>query len=213
MGIVPGRAESAQIVERDLRGRMASVSVIDANGACDPKRAGLLEQPRESTSWRANVPADTTPKHIVIDGLEIQSARPPYSFTAANGTSTAYPNNAASIYVEKGENITIRNCVLHDSGNGLFTAYLSRDVLVEGNYIHSNGNEDSLYEHNSYTAATGITFQYNRYGPLRPGCLGNNLKDRSAGLVVRNNWIEGGNRQLDLVDGEDDPSITQSTVS
>ena len=36
---------------------------------------------------------------------------------------------------------------------------------------------------------------------------GNNLKDRSAGLVVRYNWIEGGNRQLDLVDGEDDPAI------
>jgi hypothetical protein len=33
--------------------------------------------------------------------------------------------------------------------------------------------------------------------------LGNNLKDRSAGLVVRYNWIEDGNRQLDLVDAED----------
>jgi len=45
---------------------------------------------------------------------------------------------------------------------------------------------------------------------LRPGCLGNNLKDRSAGLVVRYNWIEGGNRQLDLVDGEDDSSISNN---
>ena len=45
-----------------------------------------------------------------------------------------------------------------------------------------------------------LTFQYNRYGSLREGCRGNNLKDRSAGLVVRYNWIEGGNRQLDLVD-------------
>jgi hypothetical protein len=156
----------------------------------------------------ANVPPDTTPRHIVVEGLEIRSARPPYSFTAANGSATAYPNNAASIYVEKGEGITIRDCVLHDSGNGLFTAYLSSGVLVEGNYIHSNGNENSQYEHNSYTAASGITFQYNRYGPLRHGCQGNNLKDRSAGLVVRHNWIEGGNRQLDLVDGEDDPSIS-----
>jgi hypothetical protein len=38
---------------------------------------------------------------------------------------------------------------------------------------------------------------------LRAGCSGNNLKDRSAGLIVRYNWIEGGNRQLDLVDAED----------
>lgn len=200
--------ESAPIVVRGIAGPNGQRPVIDGNGASTRSVLDYWNQPRGVIKiGGANVPADTTPKHIVIDGLEIRSARPPYSFTAANGTSTAYPNNAASIYVEKGENITIRNCVLHDSGNGLFTAYLSRDVLVEGNYIHSNGNEDSLYEHNSYTAATGITFQYNRYGPLRPGCLGNNLKDRSAGLVVRNNWIEGGNRQLDLVDGEDDPSI------
>src|SRR5206468_12324519 len=30
---------------------------------------------------------------------------------------------------------------------------------------------------------------------------------RYAGLVIRYNWIEGGNRQLDLVDGEDSSLI------
>lgn len=39
---------------------------------------------------------------------------------------------------------------------------------------------------------------------LCEGCDGNNLKDRSSGLVVRYNWIEGGNRALDLVDSEYD---------
>jgi hypothetical protein len=34
-----------------------------------------------------------------------------------------------------------------------------------------------------------------------------NLKDRSAGLVVRYNWIEGGNRNIDMVDGEDSIQI------
>jgi hypothetical protein len=86
-------------------------------------------------------------------------------------------------------------------------ALASRNILVEGNYIYDNGNTSSIYEHNNYTAAIGITFQYNRFGPLRAGCSGNNLKDRSAGLVVRYNWIEGGNRQLDLVDGEDSTLI------
>ena len=52
-----------------------------------------------------------------------------------------------------------------------------------------------------------ITFQYNRFGPPRTGAPGVNLKDRSAGLVVRYNWIEGGNRNLDLVDGEDSAII------
>jgi CRISPR/Cas system-associated exonuclease Cas4 (RecB family) len=50
-------------------------------------------------------------------------------------------------------------------------------------------------------------FQYNRFGPLCAGCNGNALKDRSIDTVVRYNWIESGNRQLDLVDAEDDPSL------
>jgi hypothetical protein len=52
-----------------------------------------------------------------------------------------------------------------------------------------------------------ITYQYNYFGPLVSGSAGNNLKDRSAGLVVRYNWVEGGNRQLDLVDGGSVSSI------
>ena len=50
-------------------------------------------------------------------------------------------------------------------------------------------------------------FQNNRFGPLRARCPGNNLKDRSAGLVVRDNWIEGGNRALDLVDADGSPEL------
>ena len=60
-----------------------------------------------------------------------------------------------------------------------------------------------FFEHNVYVESIGITFQYNHFGPLSPGASGNNLKDRSAGLVVRYNWIEGSNRQLDLVHAED----------
>ena len=68
--------------------------------------------------------------------------------------------------LEKGDHITIRNCILHDSGNGLFVAAQSRDVLIEGNYLYDNGNDASIYEHNSYTAATGNTFQVEK--PVRP---------------------------------------------
>jgi hypothetical protein len=47
--------------------------------------------------------------------------------------------------------------------------------------------------------------------------MGMNLKDRSASLVIRYNWIEGGNRQLDLVDTENlhiqgDPAYRQTFV-
>lgn len=105
----------------------------------------------------------------------------------------------------------MRNCKLQDSANGFFVASsddtVSRNILVEGNYILGNGISGSAFQHNNYTAAIGITFQYNRFGPLRAGAIGNALKDRSAGTVIRYNWIESGNRQLDLVDGEDSVQI------
>ncbi|RLB58712.1 MAG: polysaccharide-degrading enzyme [Deltaproteobacteria bacterium] len=154
-------------------------------------------------------PPACVPSWIVVENLDVRSGRAPYRFSGRNGDS-GYTENAAAIYVEVGRHITIRNCSLHDSGNGLFIGVFggeTRDILVEGNHLWDNGIEDSIYEHNSYTSARGIVFQFNHYGPLRAGCLGNNLKDRSAGLVVRYNWIENGNRQLDLVDGEDSQAV------
>ncbi|MFB3779221.1 MAG: CAP domain-containing protein [Bryobacteraceae bacterium] len=164
----------------------------------------------------ANTPADTMPQHIIIEGLEVRGARSSYTFKDDSGSTIAYSGNAATIFVEKCQNCTIRNCVLHDAGNILFVASsdeaASRNILIQGNHIYDGGHLGSIYEHNVYTAAVGITFEGNRLGRLSAGAGGNNLKDRSAGTVIRYNWIEGGNRQLDLVDGEDS-SIIRSDPS
>ena len=204
--------QSAPITVRGVPGPNGELPIIDGNGATTRSVLNYWNQERSVIKiGGANNPPDTLPRHITIENLDIRSARPPYTFTAANGTTLAYSDSASSIYIEKGENIVVRNCIIHDSGNGFFVAssnaLASQNILVEGNYIYDNGIENSIFQHNNYTAAIGITFQYNRFGPLRTGCLGNNLKDRSAGLVVRYNWIEGGNRQLDLVDGEDSSLI------
>lgn len=209
----------APIVVRGVPGPAGELPVIDGAGALTAPGLNYWSENRGVIKiGGANVPPDTTPRHIVIENLEIRHARPPHTFIDDGGTTQDYAANASAIYVEKGERITIRNCELHDAGNGLFVAssdsLASRDILVERNFIWGNGNPGSIFEHNSYTAAIDITFQGNRYGPLcagspptLPPCGGNNLKDRSAGLVVRANWIEGGNRQLDLVDGEDSTLI------
>jgi hypothetical protein len=146
--------------------------------------------------------ADQTvvPRHVVIENLEIRGARPPNRFTGKDG-ETPYLKHAAGIHIAEGFAVTVRGCVIHDCGNGLMSG--GSETLVEGCHIFGNGNPGSLYEHNIYTSGSGMIFQGNRLGPLRKGCPGNNLKDRSAGLVVRCNWIEGGNRQLDLVDANE----------
>lgn len=181
--------------------------VIDGDGAVTPSGLNYWNESRGVIKiGGSSVPSDGLPSYIVIENLEIRSARPAYQFTNDQGQTENYANNAASIYVEKAAHLTIRNCKLHDSGNGLFIGAFNgqtEDILIEKNYFFDNGIVGSFYEHNTYTAAIDITYQFNRFGPLRSGADGNNLKDRSAGLVVRYNWIESGNRQLDLVDAED----------
>lgn len=200
------------ITIRGVPNASGELPVIDGNGALTPVDLNYPSGQRGVIKiGSANIPADTMPKYIVIENLEIRSAHPDYQYTDHHGQTQTYSSAASSIYVEKGENITIRNCKMHDSANGFFVASsddtVSRNILVEGNYIFGNGISGSAFQHNNYTAAIGITFQYNRFGPLRAGSIGNALKDRSAGSVIRYNWIESGNRQLDLVDGEDSVQI------
>lgn len=200
------------ITIRGVLGPNGERPVIDGNGATTPTNLNYWNENRGTIKiGGANTPADTMPKHIVIENLEVRGAFSGYQFTRFNGQTQSYAQNAAPIYVEKVENLTIRNCIITDGGNGLFIGSsdtaTSRNILVEGNYIHGNGNSGSAFEHNNYTAAVDITFQYNRFGPLRAGSVGVGLKDRSAGTVIRYNWIEGGNRNLDLVDAEDSVQI------
>ena len=46
---------------------------------------------------------------------------------------------------------------------------MTQDILIESNYIYDNGIVGRYYEHNTYTAAIGITYQYNVMGALRAG--------------------------------------------
>ena len=154
----------------------------------------------------SNTPPDGMPTWIVVENLEIRNGHTPHTFTGRSGL-TAYAGNAAAIYVEKGDHVTIRGCHLTACGNGMFAAAETSDLVVESCWIEGNGNVGSIFEHNNYTEARGALFQFNRFGPLLAGAGGNNLKDRSAGLVVRYNWIDGGNRQLDLVESDFDELI------
>jgi hypothetical protein len=206
----------APITVRGVLGPNGERPVLDGNGATTRAQLAYTSRVRGVIKiGSSTVPfADGTtvmPQWLVIENLEIMGARAPNTFTGPTGATETYTDPASSIYVEFGENITVRNCDLHDNGNGLFTfssdTLASRNILVEGNYIHDNGNPGSIYHHNVYVESIGITFQYNHFGPLSPGASGNNLKDRSAGLVVRYNWIEGSNRQLDLVHAEDSALI------
>lgn len=139
---------------------------------------------------------------ITVENLKVRGGQRDHGFTDDAGQAGVYADNAACIHVEAATGVRLVGNELSDCGNGLFVSPLSGEVLVRGNFLHHNGVPGSAYEHNSYTEAASIVFEFNRYGPLRAEADGNNLKDRSGSTTIRYNWIDAGNRQLDLVESE-----------
>lgn len=206
--------EQSPITIRGVAGPNGQLPVIDGEEATTRKKLNYWGENRSVVKiGGATVPNGLGSKWIVIENLDIANGRPPMGYTSCKGEAKKYVRNAAAIWVEHAEHLVVRNCNLHGCGNGFVVSsndkLAAEDVLVENCHIYENGNVNSGYEHNIYSECKGITFQYNWLGPLRKGCPGNNLKDRSSGCVIRYNWIEGGDKLLDLVDAEDSKIIRE----
>ena len=174
--------------------------IIDGDGATTRTGLDYWNESRSVLKIGGSSIGPDVATDITIANLTFRGAMQDNTFVNDATETETYADNAACIHVEVGFGVKLVGNTLTDCGNGLFIGNQSGDIEVHGNHLYGNGVVGSAYEHNSYTEANGIDFAWNRYGRLREGADGNNLKDRSAGLRVRYNWIEGGNRQLDLVE-------------
>ena len=191
--------------------------ILDGDGATndpDDSAAYGTYAPMEGLALIMIYNNDFTTKvnNITIDGLHIKNAKNTFSYTRVNGNSSTYENGAACIRVQAGDNITIRDNEIENCGSGIFTMSqgyneesLTRNILIEGNYIHNHGQSGSYLHHGLYIQAIGATYQYNRFGPMATGSQAVTLKERVAGSVIRYNWFDAGSnaRFLDLVEVED----------
>lgn len=162
------------------------------------------------------------PSFVEIAGLEIRGARPAYSFTSENGTTKAYDYFAACIYLRAPKHVLVRDNVIHDCQQGLYnwtgdgaangTGPAATDITIRRNYFHDNGNPGGWTEHQVYTEADRVLVEGNRFGTMRSGAFGNQLKDRSAGAVIRYNWFESSPEayHIDLVEPEESWPVTGS---
>lgn len=191
--------------------------ILDGDGAVndpDDSAAYGSYEPMEGLAmvmlWNRDY--DLKVHNIIIDGLHIKNAKNTYSYTRMDGRSSDnYEDGAACIRIQAGDNIVIRNNELENCGNGIFTmsqgyneAHLTRNLLIEGNYLHGHGQAGSYREHGVYIQAIGVVYQYNRFGSNAPESDGTTLKERVAGSVIRYNWFDSGSaRALDLVEVED----------
>lgn len=183
-------------------------------------RLGIVMVSRQEGSSYNGGPAG----YIGIENLDIRDAVDGSGFVdGLTGKNVTYGSWGTCLFVEVGAHLVIKNNLLHNCGNGLFInsknatlVELSQDILIEGNSFYNNSNApkagvtNGYSEHQSYTEARGIIFQYNHFGDNRTGALGDCLKDRSSGLIVRyNTFASTCSIMLHLVD----PSGGQGLIS
>ncbi len=176
--------------------------VISGDGATTPTGMDYYNEVRSvikiGNSEESN--PDEQPVWVWLQDLDIRSASPSYSFTDADGLDQSYLPDAGAVHIEAGRQVHLRGLHLHDSANGLVVDEDASDTTVSHSWFYDNGIEDEWLMHHANTQTQGITFEYNRFDPLRDGAAGGALEDRSSGLVFRYNWVQGGNHQLELVD-------------
>ena len=96
--------EALPIMVRGVPGPSGELPVIDGNGAVTRQVLNYWNEVRGLIKiGGANVPSDLMPRYIILDGLDLRSARPPYTFIAADGSTQTYAGNAAAVYIEKGD--------------------------------------------------------------------------------------------------------------
>ncbi len=122
---------------------------------------------------------------IILENLEISHAR---------GTGRPHgPNftaNAATIMI-LGTNITIRNCYLHNSENGLFATRESDYVLVENCVVADNGRFPGIgspHRTHGFYFNAGHQIVKNCY--IRNSTDSTNFKSRGDNTIFAFNWVE-----------------------
>ena len=157
-----------------------------------------------------------SPSYIQIDGLEVRGAKPANSFTNSFGTVQNYSSFGACIWVNRGHHIILADNEIHDCSQGIFTnstddSYpatgdaafsVTTDVQIIGNDIYDNGIVGDVHMHNAYVQSIGVVYEFNRFGAPKVGALGNGIKDRSVGSIIRYNRIEQGAHAIDMVEAE-----------
>lgn len=155
------------------------------------------------------------PAYIEVANLQVQDALSTHRFTSENGVTANYSSFAACIHARSVQHLLIRNNVLTNCGQGFYNwtgtgpstvwyEALQVDTVLRSNYFYGNGNSGAWTEHQSYTESDGVIYEFNRFGPMRSGAWGSQLKDRSVGTVIRYNYFQRSDQgwMIDLVEPE-----------
>lgn len=198
-----------------IRGPNGQRPVFDADGAVGTKKIDVMNWDRGlfRVGW-SNNPATRLIKNPTIRGFEIrnvwrdksaETGQPNRGFTGedrmASGPWQNWPDNGAGIQATWVENIVIEDNFIHDSkiGVAVFGAYenVSSNCTIRNNEFASLGRDDSQ-SHVTYTECVGEQIYNNR--SKQPAGWSSVFKARGVCTKIYNNYIDGGDRVIDLVD-------------
>ncbi|ETR71675.1 MAG: hypothetical protein OMM_02311 [Candidatus Magnetoglobus multicellularis str. Araruama] len=200
---------SKPIVLKGISDNNGNKPILDGTDAISPENVNCWNEDRQiiKIGQASQLLAD----YIIVEGFEIRNANNTHNFMNHSGNVQAYNDNASAIRIENGRDIIIRNCVIHNNGNGIQTGKETHHVLIESCHIYHNGvcSWENSYIHNMYLSGRNgntIIVQYCYIGELLN--LGQQVKSRAEKFIFRYNWLEGGrNAQLDLVEDDEKSEV------
>lgn len=174
--------------------------------------AALLTFARPDPSV-APVSAYYKPGFLHVTGLTFKNARAGTRIVDIDGKPAVWGEFSAGVSATGVEFFAVTDCEFDGNGLGLFVnstngeTMQSRNLLVAKNYFHGNGVVNQASQHNAYTEAIGTIFEYNYFGAPIRGMGGNNIKERSAGIVFRYNYVQDGTFLLGLQDPDSNKDL------
>ncbi|MBI5424193.1 MAG: hypothetical protein HZA32_08890 [Opitutae bacterium] len=217
-----GTAEKPIKIE-GVAGPNGQLPVIDGTGATAAANIGyapwfgdVMERSLIAVARNAAQPSAYKPGYLVISNLELTMSgaqNPMPSYVKPDGSTATYYSSAGAIFLYGAEHVTIRDCEIHDTPNGIVAASgsseatLTRDVIVDRCWLYHAGKGGSYNGSNLLTEAIGLTVQFSRLDRGLNGSNTPNVLDRSAGVVVRYNRIEGGANLLSFIEPVSAPAL------
>ncbi|MBX3737237.1 MAG: hypothetical protein KF715_11135 [Candidatus Didemnitutus sp.] len=217
-----GTAEKPIKIE-GVAGPAGELPVIDGTGATAAANIGyapwfgdVMERSIIAVARNATQPSAYKPGYLVISNLELTMSgaqNPMPTYVKPDGSAGTYYTSAGAIFLYGAEHVTVRDCDIHDTPNGIVAASgsseaaLTRDLTVEHCWLYHAGKGGSYNGSNLVTEAIRVTVQFSRLDRGLNGSNTPNVLDRSAGVVVRYNRIEGGANLLSFIEPVSAPAL------
>jgi len=199
----------------DAKGNLPVIDASNSTGRSDvsPYSAGYAAVGVGGTGWAGvYTPVWSGPQDLIVEGLSIQNAKPPATYTAPSGEAgTKWIQGAACVRLFRSLDTVVRGIDANNCSNGFMSDFNANsgysaigDTLYEGNHLHHSGDQGAYTEHQFYIQGWNEVVQFNIVDEYQKGAEGANFKGRGFPEIVRYNYFaDGAARQLDFVDNQD----------